>query len=131
MIERIIIENFKSIRKLDLELKPINILVGANGAGKSNFISFFRLTSVLRLRRLNFHYNIEKILYFGRKRSQRIKGEIYFDDDYVRVFTITSVENSFLSYVDKDYVYQKSEISLKEDSIEDNNTSYSEKSMAV
>jgi len=43
IVDKIFIENFKSIRKLELELKNINILVGANGARKSNFIAFFRM----------------------------------------------------------------------------------------
>lgn len=41
LLKRIQIKGFKSIKKLDLEMKPINILIGANGAGKSNFISLF------------------------------------------------------------------------------------------
>lgn len=43
MIKTITIENYKSIRHLELDMKPINILIGANGAGKSNFIGFFKL----------------------------------------------------------------------------------------
>ncbi|MCB0376589.1 MAG: AAA family ATPase, partial [Sinomicrobium sp.] len=43
MIENIEIRNYKSIRELNLLLRPINILIGANGVGKSNFISFFEL----------------------------------------------------------------------------------------
>jgi len=43
-IDKLTIEGFKSIRSLtDFELKPLNVLVGANGAGKSNLVSFFRL----------------------------------------------------------------------------------------
>ena len=36
MISKIEIENFKSIKKIDIELKKINILIGANGSGKTN-----------------------------------------------------------------------------------------------
>jgi predicted ATPase len=43
MLKNIAIKGYKSIRELNLELKPINVLIGANGAGKSNFISFFKL----------------------------------------------------------------------------------------
>lgn len=31
MIEKIAIKNFKSIREMDLLLRPINILIGGNG----------------------------------------------------------------------------------------------------
>jgi predicted ATPase len=117
MIERIIIENFKSIRRCDLELKPINILVGANGAGKSNFISFFYLLKAIspylpqimhEPRIAEIPIIVDKILYFGRKRSSFMKGEVYFDG-YVNGFTITSVENSPFSYIDKNYLFEKSD----------------------
>ncbi len=42
MIRRLQVKNFKSIRELDLELGPINVLVGPNMAGKSNLIDVFR-----------------------------------------------------------------------------------------
>ncbi|MCD6392422.1 MAG: AAA family ATPase [Planctomycetes bacterium] len=43
-IDKLTIKGFKSIRCLeDFELKNLNILVGANGAGKSNFVNFFEL----------------------------------------------------------------------------------------
>jgi predicted ATPase len=45
MLQNIKIEGFKSIKKLDLKLTPINILIGSNGVGKSNFISFFKLVN--------------------------------------------------------------------------------------
>ena len=35
------IEGYKSIKSCKLELGALNILIGANGAGKTNFISFF------------------------------------------------------------------------------------------
>src|SRR5262245_51926977 len=38
------LRGFKTIRTIDsFELKQLNVLIGATGAGKSNFISFFRL----------------------------------------------------------------------------------------
>jgi predicted ATPase len=41
-IDEITIKGFKSIRSLeDFKLCPLNILIGANGAGKSNIVSFF------------------------------------------------------------------------------------------
>ncbi len=43
MLKKIKIKGYKSIQEIDLDLSPINVLIGANGAGKSNFISFFKL----------------------------------------------------------------------------------------
>ncbi len=37
-LDKIVIKNFKSIRNVESELKTLNIIVGADGTGKSNFI---------------------------------------------------------------------------------------------
>jgi len=37
MIERIVIENFKSLKKVDLKLGRLNLFIGTNASGKSNF----------------------------------------------------------------------------------------------
>ncbi len=37
-LKRVHVKGFKSFREIDVELRPINILIGANGAGKSNLI---------------------------------------------------------------------------------------------
>lgn len=47
-INRITIHGFKSIRELvDFELKDLNVIVGANGAGKSNFIQVFQMVRAM------------------------------------------------------------------------------------
>ena len=43
MITRIVIENFKSLRKVDLALGRVNLLIGANASGKSNFLDALRV----------------------------------------------------------------------------------------
>jgi predicted ATPase len=43
MLKKITINGYKSIQEIELELNNINVLIGANGVGKSNFISFFKL----------------------------------------------------------------------------------------
>lgn len=40
MIENIHIKGYKSIKEAKIELRPINLLIGANGSGKTNFILF-------------------------------------------------------------------------------------------
>lgn len=37
MLEEVTIENFKSIRAQTVKLNQLNLLIGQNGAGKSNF----------------------------------------------------------------------------------------------
>ena len=42
-LKKITIKGFKSIKQCELKLNNLNILIGSNGAGKSNFISAFVL----------------------------------------------------------------------------------------
>ena len=41
-ITRIEVSNFKSFKKLELDLRDFNLLIGANASGKSNFIQIFK-----------------------------------------------------------------------------------------
>lgn len=102
MIEHIIIENFKSIRHLELDLKPLNILIGANGAGKSNFISFFKFANQIYEQRLQEYIsnNIDSILYFGRKNSERIFGIIDFNNKNAIYFSIKPETQSNSGFID-------------------------------
>jgi predicted ATPase len=101
MIKRVIIENFKSIRKLDLELEPINILIGANGAGKSNFISFFKLANQIYEQRLQDYIgnNIDRLLHYGRKKSDHISGLIDFDREFAFKYTLVPYQGGNTGYL--------------------------------
>ena len=41
MIDRIAIENFNSLRKVDLSLGRMNLFIGTNASGKSNSLDAF------------------------------------------------------------------------------------------
>ncbi len=86
-ISTIQIKNFKSIRDSgEVELRPLNILIGANGVGKSNFISFFKLLNRLLEQRLQLYIGqngrADNLLYFGRKKSDFLGGKIEFDNEW-------------------------------------------------
>jgi len=47
-IKKITVKGFKSIRELnEFELKSLNVIVGANGAGKSNLIQIFKMVQTM------------------------------------------------------------------------------------
>ena len=52
MLRRIILKGFKSVKEMDLEFRPLNVLIGANGAGKSNLVSFFKMLNEMMAGRL-------------------------------------------------------------------------------
>ncbi len=81
MLNNIKIEGFRSIKNLDLNLSPINILIGSNGVGKSNFISFFKLVNNIyekRLQQYSLKTGADNLLYYGRKNTSLIRGYLDF-----------------------------------------------------
>jgi predicted ATPase len=80
MLTEIKLSGFKSIREMEVELKKINVLIGANGAGKSNFIDFFRLLTSLSNNRLQFYLRrnggANALLHYGIKTTQKITSHL-------------------------------------------------------
>jgi len=82
MIDYLEIKGYKSIKNLELEMKPINILIGSNGVGKSNFVSFFKLINAifnLRLQKFVQEEKADNLLYFGRKTTESLFGKLIFN----------------------------------------------------
>ncbi len=53
------ITGYKSIRELsNFKLNSLNVLIGANGAGKSNFIGLFRLLNEMYQQNLQVYVQI-------------------------------------------------------------------------
>ena len=78
------INGFKSIKSARIDLAPINILIGANGSGKSNFISFFTFLNRLYNRKLNEYIALQggdnKFLHKGKKNTDTIAFQMEFDN---------------------------------------------------
>lgn len=78
------IEGFRSIKKADIPLRALNVLIGANGAGKSNLIDFFRMLNYALTRGFQDPYQLDRgpasaILHFGPKTTGVIRAELAFD----------------------------------------------------
>ena len=99
-LERIKIEGFRSIRALDLQLGPINILIGANGSGKSNFLSFFDFYQQLKNKNLAFYVRQQggasKILHFGSKQTKHLIFELSVAGDLQYFQLIPTVADAFI-----------------------------------
>jgi predicted ATPase len=84
-IDRISIQGFRSIKSCNLQLRGINILIGANGAGKSNFISVFSMIQQIFEKRLQNYvtYNggPDALLWYGRKETEKLSVGIYFGNN--------------------------------------------------
>ena len=82
-LDEIEISGFKSIRILPaLRLNMLNVLIGANGAGKSNFVGLFKLLNQIVEGRLQSYIGkaggFETLLYFGRKETENIEVSLKF-----------------------------------------------------
>ncbi len=99
-LTKITIKGFKSIafdKPITLDIGSTNILLGANGAGKSNIISFFKMIGYMMNESLQQFIaqsgTNQKFLYYGSKKTPTLSAEIRFDgkDSYdIYRFSLTN-----------------------------------------
>ncbi len=80
-LSRMTIKGYKSIKECDISFGKINVLIGSNGAGKSNFISAFSLLRNILAKNLQVSVaqsGVNALLYKGRKVTEEIAFEVYF-----------------------------------------------------
>lgn len=87
-LQEVMIKGYKSIsfaNPVTLKLEDVNILLGANGAGKSNIISFFKMISYMMSRSFEKYVELagtsNALLYYGSKKTPVIHAEMKFADD--------------------------------------------------
>lgn len=82
MLRHIEIQGFTSIEKCSLHLQNLTVLIGANGAGKSNFIAIFRLLHhLIRGELQNFVAKAggaNALLFLGRRQTESISIKLDF-----------------------------------------------------
>jgi predicted ATPase len=82
-LQRLRIEGFRSLRELELNLENLTVLIGANGSGKSNFISFFNMLSFMLSGDLQTYIARKgaatSILHYGPKKTPILRAELEFE----------------------------------------------------
>jgi predicted ATPase len=101
IINSISIKGFKSIKDLnDFKLNNINVLIGSNGAGKSNFVSFFRLLRDLIEQRLQLAIAIQggadACLYLGSRETKQLSVKLLFGVNGYEFMLIPTVDNKLV-----------------------------------
>lgn len=81
-VKSLTVTGYKSIRELkNFPLTNLNVLIGANGAGKSNFISLFRLLNAMVEQQLQIHVQTQggpdALLHFGRNTTDKLHAAFY------------------------------------------------------
>jgi predicted ATPase len=99
-LSRLVLKGYKSIEECDLMFRPLNALIGANGAGKSNLIGFFKLTQQLIEGNLQLHVSRQggpdALLHFGRKTTSQLRAELYFGNNGYRMTLEPTVDNRMM-----------------------------------
>jgi predicted ATPase len=109
-LDWVTVKGFRSIASLDrVGLTPINLLIGANGSGKSNFIEVFSFLHVVREAGLQDYVRraggANELLHFGSKVTQEIEIRVSFKEG-VNQYRLT------LKPTDDDSLYPANELVL-------------------
>lgn len=108
-IKKISIKGFKSIRNLDkFSFDPfLNVLIGANGTGKSNLVSYFRMLGELvecRLQKwVRNQGSADRILSFGTKETNQLESFIEFGLNGYKFILEPTVDGEFTFAQEKLY----------------------------
>lgn len=85
MVDQIKIKGYKSFREQTIKLGALNLLIGSNGAGKSNFLSLFELLGYAFDQRLSEYVatmgGVDKLLYQGRKITDSISTRLLMSNN--------------------------------------------------
>jgi len=100
-VKSLTVTGYKSIRELrNFPLTNLNVLIGANGAGKSNFIGLFRLLNEMVEQQLQVYVQAQggpdALLHFGRNTSEKLHAEFYFDHNGYKFDLIPTNDNRLI-----------------------------------
>ena len=91
------IQGFKSIADAEIPLNSLNVVIGANGSGKSNLISVFHLLERVLSKNLQVYIASEpdRFLHHGRKETPALSLDFYFGQNSYG-FTLKSVQDTLI-----------------------------------
>lgn len=107
-IDKLIIKGFKSLQDVELELGPLNVLIGPNGGGKSNLISYFEMLRELVDKRLQLWVakrgGANRVLTYGARRTPQLSSQIKFDDTSYQ-FELEHTDTDVLAFAGESITY--------------------------
>lgn len=104
------INGYKSLKSVRLDIKPINILIGANGSGKSNFVSFFEFLNNLYHQNLSIYVGLkggeDKILFRGKKITDELSFHIEFNEGVNGYSATLKAGDEGFIFLNENLIYQ-------------------------
>jgi len=89
-LDRMVLKGWKSIREMNLELRDLNILIGANGSGKSNLVGAFGILNQIVEGRLQATVarsgGAATLLHHGPKHTRQIVFDLGFGANGYRAY---------------------------------------------
>lgn len=112
-LDKLTIRGFKSIKSLeDFELGSLNVMIGGNGAGKSNFVDVFRMLRAMVDENfagfVEAHGRADSFLFNGPKQTKAIEAEFLFGDNSYSFELEPTVSESFLIKVERERYRERS-----------------------
>lgn len=111
-LTRVKIEGFRSIQTAEIAFGHVTVLVGANGAGKSNLIGFLQMLSYMMSENLKLYVDERRgansILHFGSDRTHRLRGELEFQGNggkSIYCFTLVPAAGDRLLFSDEEVAF--------------------------
>jgi predicted ATPase len=99
------IKGYKSIKSLELNMSAINIMIGANGAGKSNFISLFTFLNQLSQGRLRTYVEQQgfanTFFHFGAKHTPKINLKLEVGNNSYHVVFVHGANDDSLIFAEE------------------------------
>lgn len=103
-LDRVKIKNYLTLRDIDFEMRDLNILIGANGSGKSNFIDVFCLLRDASIgsgnqaplrNAINNRRGLAGLLWDRGSKSDEVRIELTLKCDTPEIFGATNTQYGF------------------------------------
>jgi len=99
-ISKIKLKGYKSIKEMNLNFNNLNIIVGANGVGKSNLLSVFKLLQNILEHQLQYFIakngGPDAFLHYGRKVTENFEVELHFENNSYQFSLEPAADNQLL-----------------------------------
>jgi predicted ATPase len=116
-LKKIVISGYKSIDNegQSIEFGDVTVLLGANGAGKSNLVSFFKLLNYMTTGSLQVFIGqqgyAESLLHYGAKTTPVIRAKLRFEDEKSNTgtydFTLAHASGDTLIFTRENVTWQQ------------------------
>ena len=109
-LSQLSVKGFKSLSDSGQTINPGNltVLLGANGSGKSNLVSFFKMLNYMMNGKLQLyvgeHGTAESLLFYGPKHTKSISATLNFNNMFAYSFTLNHAAGDTLVFNKESFV---------------------------